>query len=87
MKTCKNCGTQNEVTVVKCISCTMEGHFTLHVAEEPKPAAPTEKEQCMNCGEIHQAEGTHCIHCHFPRKRVELRNMASYSVPVNRKTG
>ena len=85
MKTCKNCGTVNEVTAVKCTNCRIEGKFTLHKVGEPTVKKEKEKIQCTNCGSHEPGHGLQCVHCHFPLAPTIAKSIADHDAELKRK--
>lgn len=88
MKTCKNCSTINPVSAVKCITCKIENHFTLHAA--PREEVVEVKEivtlQCINCGSHESAEVIQCTQCKFPLSLVSAKPISKLA-QINRKVG
>lgn len=88
MKTCKNCGTANEITAVHCTSCKMENQFSLHAAMpiDPQPEPELAHLQCINCGSHESAEVLHCTQCKFPLALVTPKPISKLAT-LNRKVG
>jgi len=86
MKTCKNCGTENQVHQVKCISCNMENLFTLHAAVIEEVIEPEKKEiiQCLNCGDRQSVLETHCTACRFPLAEVKVKTIDALSAKLGK---
>lgn len=87
MKTCKNCGTSNEAHVTNCISCNMEGQFTLHaIPMEPKILEEQpETIQCSNCGDQQLSAATHCTTCRFPLAEVKVKTIHTLSAKLGQR--
>ena len=68
MKTCKNCGTINQVTAVKCGACNMEGNFTLHSTPNAEVVETKEYDtvECTNCGSHQSVQAVKCTQCRIP---------------------
>ncbi len=88
MKTCKNCGTINKVTEVKCGACNMEGHFTLHTAPTAEVVETLEYDtvECCNCGSHQSVEASKCTQCRFPLTEATTKPISKLT-NLNRKVG
>ncbi len=88
MKTCNNCGTNNEMAEVKCVGCNMPGNFTLHkVYDDDLPETESQKIQCSNCASFHPGTGINCQHCHFPLKQMRVKAIPKPALHLYRKVG
>ncbi len=89
MKTCNNCNTVNEVHLSRCVTCNMEGNFTLHaVATEALPIVEEEADKlhCSNCGSKESVELSKCSQCRFPLTLVSAKPISKLA-HLNRKVG
>ncbi|MEO1435873.1 MAG: hypothetical protein AAFV80_10080 [Bacteroidota bacterium] len=79
MKTCNNCGHQNHLSAIVCISCNMTGQFTYQDAPGASGNLSHHSIDCINCGQENPADSIKCYVCHFPigKKKdvaVQLKN-------------